>query len=144
MKIYPILVISSLLVAFTAGVSEEVLVKMLEQIRSACHPKFPDLPEEVLDKLRMGFEPEFASNSLKCYGKCVLQYLGVLTKKGDINKGKATAKLLLILPDELHPLGVAGVDKCIGVQNDYKDSCDKVWYFSICVKHFDERLFNSP
>lgn len=48
--------------------------------------------------------------------KCVFNYLGVITKKGVINQNKATAQLLLLAPDELHPLAHTALEKCFKVR----------------------------
>lgn len=89
--------------------------------------------------------------------------MGVITKKGEINQSKITVKSLLVLPDELHPIALAGFEKCFGVRkygvflllnlfskitfflaSNYKDICDKIWYFTLCIKHVDKRLYRVP
>lgn len=69
MKIYLILLSFLLSIASSSAMNEEVLVKLMEQVRNACHPQFPDLPGELLDKLSAGIEPDVAPTDLKVMDK---------------------------------------------------------------------------
>lgn len=64
MKILEISVHLALFVAVTA-LSDESLVKFMEQVRGTCLPKFPDLSEAYLEKVNSGFEPENPPTNLK-------------------------------------------------------------------------------
>lgn len=65
MKIYLVLLIFSFLTAFVAAVSEEIFIEMLKQVREACHPQFPGLSLDLLNKVQAGYEPEVPPTDLK-------------------------------------------------------------------------------
>lgn len=69
MKVYKILLYLAFVVS-VAAISEEAFVKIKEQIRSNCLPKFPDLTEELLEKVNSGYEPENPPNYLKVVKAC--------------------------------------------------------------------------
>ncbi|XP_053955006.1 general odorant-binding protein lush [Anastrepha obliqua] len=114
----------------------------LEMMRNGCAPKFK-IPVELLDRLRGG---DFVENNaeLKCYTKCVAQLAGTVTKKGDFSVQKALAQIPIILPPEIQDTAKAALNACKDVQKSYKDSCERVFYTTKCVRDYDPDTFKFP
>nr|QKN21085.1 odorant-binding protein [Bactrocera correcta] len=114
----------------------------LDMMRNGCAPKFK-IATEILDNLRAG---EFVENNgdLKCYTRCIAQLAGTVTKKGDFSVQKALAQIPIILPPEMQGPAKEALNACKDVQKNYKESCDKVFYTTKCVRDFDPATFKFP
>ncbi|XP_014089270.1 general odorant-binding protein lush [Bactrocera oleae] len=114
----------------------------LDMMRNGCTPKFK-VPIEILDNLRAG---EFIENNgeLKCYTRCIAQLAGTVTKKGEFSVQKALAQIPIILPPEMQNAAKEALIACKDVQKAYKDSCDKVFYTTKCVRDYDPSTFKFP
>ncbi|XP_067643995.1 general odorant-binding protein lush isoform X2 [Eurosta solidaginis] len=114
----------------------------LDMMRNGCAPKFK-IPVDILDRLRGG---EFTENNpeLKCYTKCIAQLAGTITKKGDFSVQKAQAQIPIILPPEIQDVAKEALQSCKDVQKAYKDSCERVFYITKCVRDYDPGSFKFP
>nr|AYN70627.1 odorant-binding protein lush [Bactrocera minax] len=102
----------------------------LDMMRNGCAPKFK-VSTEILDNLRAG---EFAENNSDLK----------LTKKGDFSVQKALAQIPIILPPEMQDAAKEALNACKDVQKNYKDSCDRVFYTTKCVRDYDPSTFKFP
>nr|ALS40434.1 putative odorant-binding protein lush [Zeugodacus tau]QKN21533.1 odorant-binding protein [Zeugodacus tau] len=114
----------------------------LDMMRNGCAPKFK-VATEILDNLRAG---EFIENNgeLKCYTRCIAQLAGTVTKKGEFSVQKALAQIPIILPPEMQEAAKAALNACKDVQKSYKDSCERVFYTTKCVRDYDPATFKFP
>ncbi|NP_001298168.1 general odorant-binding protein lush precursor [Stomoxys calcitrans] len=131
-------------VSLTKAVTMEQFEQSLDMMRNGCTPKFK-IPVEKLDLLRVGNYEEVENVAdIKCYTKCVAQLAGTVTRKGDFSIQKALAQVPIILPKELQDDATAALSNCKDAQKDYKDSCDRVFYTTKCVRDFKPEVFKFP
>ncbi|KAI8122268.1 General odorant-binding protein lush [Lucilia cuprina] len=117
-------------------------LQSLDMMRNGCAPKFK-VTLDQLDNLRNGIFDE-SSSELKCYTKCVAQLAGTVTKKGDFSISKATAQIPIILPPEIQDIAKAALASCKEIQKDYKESCERIFYVTKCVRDFSPKDFKFP
>nr|AID61295.1 odorant binding protein [Calliphora stygia] len=129
-------------IQLTSAITMEQFEQSLDMMRNGCAPKFK-VSLEQLDKLRNGYFDE-SSSELKCYTKCVAQLAGTVTKKGDFSISKATAQIPIILPPEIQETAKAALASCKEIQKDYKESCDRIFYVTKCVRDFAPDIFKFP
>ncbi|XP_065360978.1 general odorant-binding protein lush [Calliphora vicina] len=135
-------ILSLTCIQLTSAVTMEQFDQSLDMMRNGCAPKFK-VSLDQLDKLRNGFFDE-SSSELKCYTKCVAQLAGTVTKKGDFSIKKAIAQIPIILPPEIQETAKAALASCEDIQKDYKESCERVFYVTKCVRDFAPEIFKFP
>ncbi|XP_004522281.1 general odorant-binding protein lush [Ceratitis capitata] len=128
--------------ASVGAVTMQQFEASLDMMRNGCAPKFK-VSVDILDKLRAG---EFTENNndLRCYTRCIAQLAGTLTKKGDFSVQKALAQIPIILPPEMQDAAKEALNACKDVQKNYKESCDRVFYTTKCVRDYDPTTFKFP
>ncbi|XP_037814866.1 general odorant-binding protein lush isoform X2 [Lucilia sericata] len=117
-------------------------LQSLDMMRNGCAPKFK-VSLDQLDNLRNGIFDE-NSSELKCYTKCVAQLAGTVTKKGDFSITKAVAQIPIILPPEIQDVAKAALNSCKEIQKDYKESCERIFYVTKCVRDYSPKDFKFP
>ncbi|KNC24540.1 General odorant-binding protein lush, partial [Lucilia cuprina] len=152
-------------------VTMDQFLQSLDMMRNGCAPKFK-VTLDQLDNLRNGIFDE-SSSELKCYTKCVAQLAGTVTKKGDFSISKATAQIPIILPPEIQDIAKAALASCkeirkcknttitnknayiiikflrkfyilFNAEKDYKESCERIFYVTKCVRDFSPKDFKFP
>nr|BAI82447.1 odorant binding protein 7 [Delia antiqua] len=126
-----------------SAITMEQFEQSLDMMRNGCAPKFK-VNLKQLDALRNGYFDETIGSKIRCYAKCVAQLAGTLTKKGDFSIPKATAQVPIILPPEIQETAKAALNSCKDIQKNYKESCDRVFYVSKCVRDFAPEVFKFP
>ncbi|XP_055586161.1 general odorant-binding protein lush-like [Uranotaenia lowii] len=115
----------------------------LETMRKACVPKFK-IDEENLNAMRAGkFKPD-PDKEIKCYTRCIAQMAGTLTKKGEVSFSKTMAQIEALLPTAMKAPAKEALQACKNIQNDHKESCDKVYYSVKCAAEFNPAIFRFP
>ncbi|XP_075161630.1 lush [Haematobia irritans] len=128
----------------TFAVTMEQFEQSLDMMRNGCVPKFK-IPIEKLDLLRVGnYEAVENDPDIRCYTRCVAQLAGTVTRKGDFSIPKAIAQAPIILPKELQGPAIEALNVCKDAQKDYKDSCDRIFYTTKCVRDFNPKIFKFP
>ncbi|XP_055382588.1 general odorant-binding protein lush [Condylostylus longicornis] len=103
----------------------------INSIRDACSPQFKITKEQLTDLRNGKFNDE--SKDIKCYTKCVAQMAGTLNKKGEISMQKSMAQIDMLLPEEIREISRETLKRCIHVQDNYKNPCDKTFYAAKCA-----------
>uniref|UniRef100_A0A0K8TW06 Antennal Binding Protein X n=1 Tax=Epiphyas postvittana TaxID=65032 RepID=A0A0K8TW06_EPIPO len=122
------------------GMSRAQLKKTMTVMKKQCMPKV-GVAEDKVAKIEQGVFPE--ERNVMCYVACIYKTIQVV-KNNKLNKELISKQIDIMYPPEMKAAVKKSVAKCVDIQDNYEDECERVFYATKCLYEDDPPNFIFP
>ncbi|XP_073946123.1 general odorant-binding protein 72-like [Choristoneura fumiferana] len=122
------------------GMTRAQLKKTLTVMKKQCIPKV-GVAEDKVSRIEQGVFPE--ERNVMCYVACIYKSIQVV-KNNKLNKEMVSKQIDIMYPQEMKDAVKKSVAKCVDIQDNYTDECERVFYATKCLYEDDPPNFIFP